>query len=123
MRSEIEQGKLGTDHTALQIFETLLKVPTLWEGTASTNDSLIQQAFRQNVKGSMIKPLSCIQWCDLVLVAAYPDGDVQQLLSFENRLARKEVGKRLVKTFESLLCGFDTKVNAEGIVVGQKQVP
>ena len=123
MRSEIEQGKLGTDHTALQIFKTLLKVPTLWEGTASTNDSLIQQAFRQNVKGSMIKPLSCIQWCDLVLVAAYPDGDVQQLLSFENRLARKEVGKRLVKTFESLLCGFDTKVNAEGIVVGQKQVP
>ena len=85
---------------------------------------MIQRAFRQNVKGSMIKPLNCIQWFDLVLVAAYPDGDVQQLLSFENRLARKEVGKRLVKTFEGLLCGFDSKVNAEGIVVvGQQQVP
>lgn len=105
MRSEIEQGKLGKDQGALQIFKTLLKIPTLWEGTISTNDSLISQAFRQNVKGSMIKPLNCIQWFDLVLVAAYSDGDVQQLLSFENRLTRKEVAKRLVKTFETLLYG------------------
>ena len=67
----------------------------------------------------MIKPLNCVQWFDLVLVAAYPDADVQQLLSFEYRVTRKEVAKRLVKTFESLLCGFDSKVNADGIVVGQ----
>ena len=71
----------------------------------------------------MIKPLNCIQWFDLVLVAAYPSGDVDQLLSFDNRMNRKDVGKRLVKTFESLLAGYDSKVNVEGIVVGASHVP
>lgn len=124
MKSEIEQGKLSADPTALKVFESLLKIPTLWEGTASgTHGSLIEQAFRQNVKGTMIKPLNCVQWFDLVLVAAYPGQDAEHLLSFENPLNRKEVGKRLVKTFELVMSGFDSKVNAEGIVVGQAQVP
>ena len=124
MKSEIDQGKLGADPTALKVFESLLKIPTLWEGTVSgAHDSLIKQAFRQNVKGTMIKPLNCVQWFDLVLVAAYPGQDVEQLLSFENPLCRKEVGKRLVKTFELVMFGFESKVNAEGIVVGQAQVP
>eukprot|EP00435_Cladocopium_sp_Y103_P035532 s2077_g9.t1 len=122
LKSEIEQGKLGADATAFQVFESLLKIPTLWEATASgAHDALIKQAFRQNVKGSFIKPLNVVQWFDIVLVAAYPGGDVEQLLSFENPLNRKDVGKRLVKTFEILLAGFESKVNAEGIVVGQQQ--
>lgn len=124
MKSEIAQGKLGADSTAFMIFESLLKIPTLWEASASgAHDALIKQAFRQNVKGAYIKPLNVVQWFDIVLVAAYPGGDVEQLLSFENPLCRKEVGKRLVKTFETLLAGFESKVNAEGIVVGQPQVP
>lgn len=67
MRKAIEEGDLKADPEALQVFSPMVGVPTLYE----SDMDVITQAVKQNVKGSYIQPLSCLQWAHLALMEKF----------------------------------------------------
>lgn len=68
LRKHVEDGSLAADPEALKVFLTLVGVPTLYDGDVD----LVKQAVRQNVRGSYIQPLTCLQWAHLALMEKYP---------------------------------------------------
>lgn len=70
MRKNIQDGQLQENVDALKVFQSLLTLPTLFEGQIEEED-LVRQAVRQNVHASYISPVSCVQWVHMVLVTHF----------------------------------------------------
>ena len=94
----------------------------LWESEGSTNDSLIRQAIRQNVKGSMVRPLNVIQWVSLTLSACNLEAEKAFDYDVQGAANRLKVGGRLTKAFDALLAGYDNVVINQGLVINQATV-
>lgn len=102
---------IGQNAGALSLLKSLF-IPTLYEvGRGDTG--LIQNAVRQNIKGSQIQPLTSIQWVHMTLLAAGVHDD--QALSHENPEARKQQGKAWVQRFDKLISAFHNQIQVEGI--------
>ena len=67
-KAVLGDGHLQKDPDALAVFESLVGLPTLYE----TDVNLVKQAVRQNVKGTYVQPLSCLQWAHLALMEKFP---------------------------------------------------
>ena len=78
MKKAITNGQVGKDTEALKLFLSLVGLPTLYEGPGDdAAGGLVWQAIRQNVKGSYIQPLSCVQWAHLCLMTHYPRAETR----------------------------------------------
>ena len=118
MRKAISDGMLKEDPEAVKVFSSLVGLPTLYEQGVD----LVKQAVRQNVRGTYIQPLSCLQWANLAILEKYPSlssigQDNAQLFSWDDPCARREVGKGLCAKLDELLSGFHAQVDSEGLVV------
>ena len=91
----------------------LMTIPTLYEASQGSG-SLIQAAYRQNVKGTMINPLSALQWVHLTRMA-YDSCRDNTIFSWDDPVSRANKGRLLCRKFEELLAGYDNKVNEEGV--------
>ena len=78
-------------------------------------EMLVKQAIRQNIRGHMTQPLSMLQWTHLVLQSAFPAGRPADALEWKDPGRRKEVGRTLCRTFENLLAGYHSGIEAQGI--------
>ena len=78
LRKAIEEQDLSENDDALKVFMTLCSIPTLFEGQPEGSgeaSDLIAQAYRQNVQGSFIQPLSSVQWVHICLLAHFGIAD------------------------------------------------
>ncbi len=110
---------IGQKKEACDLFSGLLSLPTLYEEDSQA--ALVTNAIRQNIKATMISPLTALQWVHMSVMAH--DGWANEaIFAWDDPVARAAVGKAMVKTFEGLMKSYDTKVTEEGVVV-QTTVP
>ena len=105
---------IGVQTDACTLFTALLSLPTLYEEDSQA--ALVTNAIRQNIKATMISPLTALQWVHMS-VMAHESWSNENTFSWEDPVARAAVGKSIVKTFEGLMRSYDTKVTEEGVVV------
>ena len=105
---------IGVQTDACTLFTELLSLPTLYEEDSQA--ALVTNAIRQNIKATMISPLTALQWVHMS-VMAHDSWANENTFSWEDPVARAAVGKSIVKTFEGLMRFYDTKVTEEGVVV------
>ena len=73
-------------------------------------------AVRQNVKAKMVQPLTALQWVHMALMFDNRVNDTQ-VFSHENPIHRRDVGRSLCKSFDSILGVYHKKVSEEGVEV------
>ena len=85
--------------------------------TADTTTGLINQAVRQNIKGRLTQPLSQLQWAHIVMSS---HGVSSADLSSGDAAARRELGRQLVKVFDSMQQRYHDRLDLEGIHVDEQ---
>ena len=85
--------------------------------TADTTTGLINQAIRQNIKGRLTQPLNQLQWAHIVMSS---HGVSSVDLSSGDAAVRRELGKQLVKVFDSIQQRYHDRLDSEGIHVDEQ---
>jgi hypothetical protein len=104
---------IGQNAGALHLLKSLF-LPTLYTVTHG-DDGLVENAVRQNVKGSQIQPLTSLQWVHMTLLSAAGGQYDTEALSHQNQEARKQQGKAWIQRFEKLISRFHSQVEKEGV--------
>lgn len=104
---------IGQNAGALHLLKSLF-MPTLYTVTQG-DDGLVENAVRQNVKGSQVQPLTSLQWVYMTLLSAAGGSYDTEALSHENQEARKQQGKAWIQRFEKLISRFHSHVEKEGV--------